>query len=46
MCSGIYSSRLLVIAGISIRGVYPSLFLYIEIKGLEYIARKRLKNIR
>jgi hypothetical protein len=33
-------------AGISIYRVCPSLFLYIEIKGLEYIARKRLKNIR
>jgi hypothetical protein len=33
-------------AGISVRGACPSSFLYIEIKGLEYIARKRPKNIR
>jgi hypothetical protein len=31
--------------GISICRVYSSLFLYIEIKDLEYMARKRPKNI-
>jgi hypothetical protein len=31
--------------GISVRGVRPSSFLRVEIKDLEYMARKRPKNI-
>jgi hypothetical protein len=41
-----YNSKLLVIAKISVRGIRFSLFLYIEIKDLKYITRKRLKNIK
>jgi hypothetical protein len=45
ICSGIYGSRLLVMGGISVHRVRPSSFLCVEIKDLEYIARKKPKNI-